>query len=101
MKKRQEMEILEEKVARLQEQKAAVESANEELKRQNKYWEDLFAKQQLQSVVPVSVSAATIQSNYTGTVSDLTRSDHSEQGNDSSQPTYTDLKIASDRGSKR
>jgi len=52
MKKRQEMEVLEEEVARLQEQKAAVESANEELKRQNKYWEDLFAKQQLQSVVP-------------------------------------------------
>ena len=45
MKKRQEMEILEEQVRKLQEQKAAIESANEELKRQNKYWEDLFAKQ--------------------------------------------------------
>ena len=45
MKKRQEMEILEEQVRQLQEQKVAVESANEELKRQNKYWEDLFAKQ--------------------------------------------------------
>jgi len=33
MKKRLEMEILEEKVARLQEEKVAVESANEELKR--------------------------------------------------------------------
>lgn len=56
MKKRQEMEILEEQVRQLQEQKVAVEIANEELKRQNKYWEDLFAKQQLSQVVPVSVN---------------------------------------------
>ena len=45
LKKRNEMEVLEEQVRKLQEQKAAVESANEELKRQNKYWEDLFAQQ--------------------------------------------------------
>ena len=47
MKKRQETEVLEEEVRKLAQEKAAVESANEELKRQNKYWEDLFAKQQL------------------------------------------------------
>ena len=50
MKKRNEMEVLEEEVAMLQAQKAAVESANDELVRQNKYWEDLFSKQQLQPV---------------------------------------------------
>ncbi len=55
MKKRQELEGLEDVVRKLQQEKAAVESANEELKRQNKYWEDLFAKQQLQSVVPIAV----------------------------------------------
>ena len=32
---------------KLAEQKAAVESANEELKRQNQYWQDLFKNQQL------------------------------------------------------
>jgi FtsZ-binding cell division protein ZapB len=41
------MDELEDQVAKLQEQKAAIEASNEELKRQNKYWEDLFAKQQL------------------------------------------------------
>ena len=45
MKKRQEMEILEEELRKIQAEKAAVECANEELKRQNKYWEDLFATQ--------------------------------------------------------
>lgn len=50
------MEVLEEEVRKLQEQKAAVESANEELVRQNKYWEDLFAKQQLQTVAPITVA---------------------------------------------
>ena len=43
------MEVLEDQVRALQEEKAAFESANEELKRQNKYWQDLFAKQQLQA----------------------------------------------------
>lgn len=38
------MDELEEQVRKLQEQKAAIEASNEELKRQNKYWEDLFAK---------------------------------------------------------
>lgn len=47
LKKKQEIEELEEKVRQLAEQKAAVESANEELKRQNQYWQDLFRKQQL------------------------------------------------------
>lgn len=47
MKKRQEMDTLEDEVRLLSEQKAAIEAQNEELKRQNKYWEELFAKQQL------------------------------------------------------
>ena len=47
MKKRQEIEILEEQVRQIMQEKAALDSANEELKRQNKYWEDLFAGQQL------------------------------------------------------
>jgi len=41
------MDELEEQVRLLSEQKAAIEASNEELKRQNKYWEELFAKQQL------------------------------------------------------
>lgn len=48
-KKKQEVEVLEEQLRKMAESKAAVESANEELKRQNKYWEELFSKQQLQS----------------------------------------------------
>ena len=48
MKKKQEIEELEEKVRLLNEQKAAIASANEELKRQNQYWQDLFKNQQLQ-----------------------------------------------------
>jgi len=44
MKKRQEMDVLEDQVKLLSEQKAAMEAQNEELKRQNKYWEDLFSK---------------------------------------------------------
>lgn len=47
MKKRCEMDLLEDQVRLLSEQKAAIEASNEELKRQNKYWEELFAKQQL------------------------------------------------------
>jgi len=43
------MDILEEEVNKLKAEKAAIEASNEELKRQNKYWEELFAKQQLQS----------------------------------------------------
>lgn len=38
MKKRQEIEILEEQVRQIMQEKAALDSANEELKRQNKYW---------------------------------------------------------------
>ena len=45
MKKKSEMDNLEEQVRLLSEQKAAMEAQNEELKRQNKYWEDLFTKQ--------------------------------------------------------
>lgn len=48
MKKKQEIDELEEKVRLLNEQKAAIASANEELKRQNQYWQDLFKNQQLQ-----------------------------------------------------
>jgi len=44
MKKREEMTVLEDQVRQLTEQKAAIEASNEELKRQNKYWEELFAK---------------------------------------------------------
>lgn len=58
MKKRQEVEVLEEQIRELAEQKAAVDSANDELKRQNKYWEDLFAKQQLQRMVPIPVNSS-------------------------------------------
>lgn len=59
MKKRQEMDQLEEQVRVLSEQKAAIEASNEELKRQNKYWEELFAKQQL--LPPVSLQPQTSQ----------------------------------------
>ena len=45
MKKKSEMDNLEDQVRLLSEQKAAMEAQNEELKRQNKYWEDLFTKQ--------------------------------------------------------
>jgi len=45
MKKRDEMKELEDQIKYLSEQKAAIEASNEELKRQNKYWEDLFAQQ--------------------------------------------------------
>jgi hypothetical protein len=45
MKKRQEMDVLEDQVTLLCQQKAAMEAQNEELKRQNKYWEELFSKQ--------------------------------------------------------
>jgi len=45
MKKRDEMAELEAEIKFLSEQKAAIEASNEELKRQNKYWEDLFAQQ--------------------------------------------------------
>jgi len=57
MKKRQEMDQLEEQVRVLSEQKAAIEASNEELKRQNKYWEELFAKQQL--LPPVNLQPQT------------------------------------------
>lgn len=50
MKKKQEVELLEDQLRQMSEQKAAIESANEELKRQNKYWEDLFARQQLSQI---------------------------------------------------
>jgi hypothetical protein len=59
------MEVLEEEVRKLQQQKAAVESANDELKRQNKYWEDLFAKQQLQPVIPISIAPLASSTNTT------------------------------------
>jgi len=42
------MDVLEDEVNKLKAEKAAIEASNEELKRQNKYWEDLFSKQQLQ-----------------------------------------------------
>ena len=45
MKKKSEMDNLEDQVRLLSEQKAAMEAQNEELKRQNKYWEDLFSRQ--------------------------------------------------------
>jgi hypothetical protein len=54
MKKRDEMCDLEDKIKELSEQKAAIEASNEELKRQNKYWEDLFAQQQLMSLQPTT-----------------------------------------------
>jgi len=46
------MSELEDQIKFLSEQKAAVEASNDELKRQNKYWEDLFAQQQLMSLQP-------------------------------------------------
>jgi len=59
MKKRDEMKELEDQIKALSEQKAAIEASNEELKRQNKYWEDLFSKQQLQ--MPSTPSTQPIQ----------------------------------------
>ena len=47
MKKKQEVETLEEQVRQLNQEKAAALSENEELKRQVQYYNDLFAKQQL------------------------------------------------------
>jgi len=44
-------------VRELSRQKAAIEASNEELKRQNKYWEELFAKQQLHGI-PTTPTAA-------------------------------------------
>lgn len=110
------MEVLEEEVRKLQEQKAAVESANEELQRQNKYWEDLFAKQQLQTVVPISIaplsSSNGTQSPAPGTTefnsqTDITKSDQSQSqslsGAEScyNELSYTSLRMASDKGAKR
>jgi FtsZ-binding cell division protein ZapB len=54
------MDVLEEEVNKLKAEKAAIEASNEELKRQNKYWEDLFSKQQLQGfLVTPQAHAAT------------------------------------------
>jgi len=50
------MDELEDQVRLLSEQKAAIEASNEELKRQNKYWEELFAKQQLLPAAPLTTS---------------------------------------------
>ena len=46
------MTILQDKIKELSEQKAAVEAANAELEKQNKYYQELFAKQQTQLVRP-------------------------------------------------
>lgn len=48
---------------KLIEQKTAIESANEELKRQNKYWEDLFSKQQLQGIPSQEPTRSDISNN--------------------------------------
>ena len=43
VKKREEVDDLEDVVRRLQEEKAAMETENKELKRQNQYFQDLIA----------------------------------------------------------
>jgi len=50
-------------VRELSRQKAAIEASNEELKRQNKYWEELFAKQQLHGIptTPTAVQAPVVR----------------------------------------
>jgi len=44
VKKREEVDDLEDVVRRLQEEKAAMETENKELKRQNQYFQDLISK---------------------------------------------------------
>jgi len=49
-------------VRELSRQKAAIEASNEELKRQNKYWEELFAKQQLHGIpTPTAIQAPVVR----------------------------------------
>lgn len=80
------MEVLEEEVRKLQEQKAAVESANDELQRQNKYWEDLFSKQQLQFAGQISVAPLASSTNGNrssvefNSPTELTLTEHSQSG---------------------
>jgi len=49
------MEILQDKIKELSEQKAAAEAANAELQRQNEYYRELFAKQQEKLLNPQAV----------------------------------------------
>lgn len=118
------MEVLEEEVRKLQEQKAAVESANDELQRQNKYWEDLFSKQQLQFAGQISVAPLASSTNGSSvefnSQTELTITEHSQSGaslsgaslsgaslsalsgaESSHELSYTSLKMASDKGAKR
>jgi len=55
------MDVLEEEVNKLKAEKAAIEASNEELKRQNKYWEELFAKQQLHGIPTTATQAPVVR----------------------------------------
>lgn len=96
MKKRTEMDILEDQVRLLSEQKAAIEASNEELKRQNKYWEELFAKQQLQQLPTAQISQPIMKVRSMPESSDLTQPSHDlsyiEEGN-LSDPSYENLEM--------
>jgi hypothetical protein len=107
------MDELEDQVRLLSEQKAAIEASNEELKRQNKYWEELFAKQQLLPAAPLTTAASLHQPQSTQLSAhggsenmqrnkslpesqDLTRSSHElshvEEGH-LSDPSYENLEM--------
>lgn len=94
MKKRDEMQELSDQIKALSEQKAAIEASNEELKRQNKYWEDLFAKQQLQSLSPTPLTQP-VQKVRSVNESErvTTQSGHELSYIEESDPSYENLEM--------
>lgn len=88
------MDVLEEEVNKLKAEKAAIEASNEELKRQNKYWEELFAKQQLQGI-PLTPQAQTITKFSSVPESqEKTQSSHEQSNNfEESDPSYENLEM--------
>lgn len=97
MKKREEMNVLEEQVRELNRQKAAIEASNEELKRQNKYWEELFAKQQLAGLPAAAPPAPVVRPLSVQESQDLTQPSHElsniEDGGNLSDPSYENLEM--------
>jgi len=91
MKKRDEMKELEDQIKFLSEQKAAIEASNEELKRQNKYWEDLFAQQQLQSLHPTQPVQKARSSHESEKVT--TQSGHELSYIEESDPSFEQLEM--------